>query len=62
MAVKIICLVICALLLFICYRAQFFAERILHKKDPSDALILKIKLVALAVSMILFICVMIFIN
>lgn len=62
MAVKIICLALCALLLFICYRAKFFAEKVLRRPEPSETLLFRIKLVTLAVSAILFICVMVFVK
>lgn len=62
MIVKIICLVLCALLLFICYRAKFFAEKVLRISEPSEALVFRIKLVTLAVSAVLFICVMLFVK
>ena len=62
MIIKIICLALCALLLFICYRAKFFAEKVLRMPEPSETLLLRIKTAALAASVVLFICVMIFIQ
>lgn len=62
MLAKIICLAVCAVLLFVSYRARFFAERILKKQEPSEALLLKIKIVALACSAALFIIVLIFMK
>ena len=62
MVIKIICLALCALLLFICYRAKFFAEKVLRIPEPSDTLLFRIKLATLAVSMILFVCVMLFVK
>ncbi len=62
MTFKIICLVICAAMLFVCYRAQFFAERVLKLKEASEKTILRIKLGALIISMALFICTMIFMK
>lgn len=57
---KIISLICCAVLLFVSYRAKFVAEKILKKQEVTEALVLKIKIGALAVSMILFVIVMIF--
>ncbi len=62
MLIKIICLAICALLLFICYRAKTFAEKVLRRQEPSETLLFRIKLAALAVSVVLFVFVMIFIK
>ena len=62
MIAKIICLAVCAVLLFISYKARFFAEKILRKPEPSESLLLKIKTVALACSAALFIIVLIFIK
>ena len=62
MVIKIICLALCALLLFICYRAKTFAEKVLRRQEPSETLLFRIKLATLAVSMILFVCVMIFVK
>ncbi len=56
---KLICLVPCAALLFVCYRTRFVAEKILKKEDPSDKLLLNIKITALCAAAVLFIAVMI---
>ena len=61
MLIKIICLAVCALLLFICYRPKTFAEKVLRRNEPSETLLFRIKLAALAASAALFVCVMIFI-
>lgn len=60
MVIKIICLIICAVLLFICYRAKFFAERVLRLENVTDKQIMNIKLVVLVLAIILFITVFIF--
>ncbi len=64
MALKVVLLAICALLLFICYRTRTFAGKILRKKDEeiTDKLVMQIKTVSLVISMILFICTMIFVK
>lgn len=59
---KIICLIICAALLFVCYRPKQFAEKILKKDEITDALILKLKAISLVISMIVFALTMIFIR
>lgn len=56
---KIICLVLCAALIFICYRAKFVAEKILKQENPSEKLLLNIKTAALVMAAALFIAVMI---
>ncbi|MDD6762277.1 MAG: hypothetical protein PUD92_01350 [Clostridiales bacterium] len=62
MVIKIVLLAICALLLAVCYRAQSFAEKIMKKKEDeiTDDLILRIKGVALVISVIVFVGTMIF--
>ncbi|MGN0162329.1 MAG: hypothetical protein ACI4EA_01930 [Candidatus Ornithomonoglobus sp.] len=64
MVLKIVLLAICALLLVICYRTRMFAEKILRKKEEeiTDALILKLKTVSLVISIVIFICTMIFLK
>ena len=62
MAVKIICLIICALLLFVCYSARFFAEKILRRREPSEKMLQRIKLCTLIASIILFVIVMVFVQ
>ncbi|MGN0181795.1 MAG: hypothetical protein ACI4DP_05200 [Candidatus Ornithomonoglobus sp.] len=64
MVLKIVLLAICALLLVICYRTRSFAEKILRKKedDITDELILKLKTVSLVISIVIFICTMIFLK
>ena len=61
---KIICLLICVLLLFICYRTRTFAKKILKKKDEeiTDVLMLKLKVASLLVSMGLFVVAIMFIG
>ncbi|MBR0366582.1 MAG: hypothetical protein IJH94_07265 [Clostridia bacterium] len=59
---KIVCLIICAALLFVCYRPKQFAEKILKKDEITDALILKIKTVSLAISIAVFALTIIFIR
>ena len=59
---KIVCLIICAALLFVCYRPRQFAERILKKDEITDAYILKIKAIALIISVIIFVLTIIFIR
>lgn len=60
MLFKIVSLIFCALLLFVSYRANFVAQKVLKKQNPSESMILKIKIGALTVSMVLFVIVMIF--
>lgn len=60
MVMKIICLVICAALLFVCYRTQFFAERVLRIEEITEEKLLRIKTVALIVSIAVFIISLIF--
>ena len=64
MVLKLILVAICALLLVICYRTRAFAEKILRLKDDrvTDKLILKIKCVALGISMAIFIFSIIFVK
>ena len=62
LVLKIICLIICASLLFVCYRPKQVAEKILKKDEITDALILKIKAVSLVISIIVFALTIIFIR
>ena len=62
LVLKIICLIICAALLFVCYRPKQFAEKILKKDEITETLILKIKAVSLVISMIVFALTIIFIR
>ncbi len=61
---KSICLVICVILLAVCYRAKAFAARILKKSDDeiTERLVIKIKLAALIMAVILFILTVAFIK
>lgn len=60
MVVKIICLCICAALLFVCYRTQIFAEKVMKKQEITDQLLLNIKIVALIIACVLFVCTLVF--
>lgn len=64
MVLKIVLLAICALLLFICYRPQQFAEKVLRKKEDeiTEKFILRLKMISLGISMLLFICTIIFVK
>ena len=62
LVLKIVCLIICAALLFVCYRPKQFAEKILKKDEITDTLILKIKAVSLLISVIVFVLTIIFIK
>lgn len=61
---KTVLIIICALLLAVCYRAQGFAEKILKKDSGAvtDELILRIKIAALIISIVIFICSIIFVK
>ena len=60
MVINIISLVICIILLIICYRTKAFAERVLRIKEVTDRTILKIKVVALIIAIIVFLLSIIF--
>lgn len=62
LVLKIICLIICAALLFVCYRPRQFADKILKREDVNDGLILKIKAVSLVISVVIFVLTIIFIR
>lgn len=60
MVMKIACLVICIILLIVCYRTQFFAERVLRLKEVTDRTILRIKIIALIIAIAVFLFSLIF--
>ena len=64
MALKIGLLAVCAALLFICYRTRDFAKKILRMNEEkiTERLIFKIKAVSLVISMVVFICTMLFVK
>ena len=63
LAVKIICLILCAGLLFVCYKTETFARFVLGKRDDqiTDGMLLAIKAGSLVVSILIFIFAMLFI-
>ena len=63
LAVKIICLIFCAGLLFVCYKTETFARVVLRKRDDeiTDGMLLAIKAGSLVVSILIFIFAMLFI-
>lgn len=56
---KIVLLIICALLLVMCYRPQLAAKLFFKESEPTQKRIMEIKLTSLIISVILFICIMI---